>query len=88
MKRDQCMKKVGKQDRTEKNDQISKFRSTTINQSNRYILPKDFYPRFFVDITEFQSKKFEALNFYRGSHDRMGKLFGNNKKSAINNLLL
>ena len=48
-------------------------------QSNRYILPKDFYPRFFVDITEFQTKKFEALNFYRGSHDRMGKLFEQTK---------
>ena len=44
-------------------------------QSNRYILPKDFYPRIFFDITKEINKKIKALNCFSKDHDRFGKLF-------------
>ena len=44
-------------------------------QSNRYILPTDFYPRVFVDITDFFELKCKALSCYRISHDRYKRLF-------------
>ena len=44
-------------------------------QSNRYLLPLDYYPRFFSDITNYSNKKFKALNCYKGDHDRLSKLF-------------
>ena len=48
-------------------------------QSNRYVLPTDFYPRFFSDITTFFDRKFEALHCYEGDHDRLSKLFSQTK---------
>ena len=49
-------------------------------QSNRYLLPHDFYPRFFSDITSYAEKKFKALTCYKeGGHDRMSKLFSQTK---------
>ena len=48
-------------------------------QSNRYLLPIDFYPRFFSDITNHFDKKFEALDCYKGDHDRLSKLFAQTK---------
>jgi N-acetylglucosamine malate deacetylase 1 len=44
-------------------------------QSNRYILPENFYPRYFVDITKEIDLKIKALDCYSESHDRNGKLF-------------
>lgn len=44
-------------------------------QSNRYILPTDFYPRVFVDITDFFELKCKALQCYRIGHDRYKRLF-------------
>ena len=44
-------------------------------QSNRYILPTDFYPRVFVDITDTFELKCNALQCYRISHDRYKRLF-------------
>jgi len=44
-------------------------------QSNRYILPTAFYPRFFVDITDTIELKKEALNIYSSDHNRMSQLF-------------
>lgn len=44
-------------------------------QSNRYILPKDFYPRVFVDITDTIELKKAALNAYSSPHDRFRRLF-------------
>lgn len=44
-------------------------------QSNRYILPTDFYPRVFVDITDFFELKCKALQCYRIAHDRYKRLF-------------
>tara|TARA_B100000035_G_scaffold258318_1_gene228615 strand:- start:10559 stop:11296 length:738 start_codon:yes stop_codon:yes gene_type:complete len=44
-------------------------------QSNRYILPKDFYPRIFFDITKEVDKKIKALNCFSKDHDRFGNLF-------------
>ncbi len=44
-------------------------------QSNKYILPIDFYPRYFVDITKDINKKIEALNCYSSEHNRNNKLF-------------
>jgi len=49
-------------------------------QSNRYILPSDFYPRIFSDITDFANKKFEALNCYTGCHNRFNSLFDQTRK--------
>ena len=44
-------------------------------QSNRYILPENYYPRVFVDITETIEQKRQALQCYTGGHDRHGNLF-------------
>lgn len=44
-------------------------------QSNKYILPLDFYPRFFVDITKTIKLKEKALDCYSYSHNRYKKLF-------------
>lgn len=44
-------------------------------QSNRYILPTDFYPRVFVDITDTFELKCKALQCYRIAHDRYKRLF-------------
>jgi len=44
-------------------------------QSNRYILPSAFYPRFFVNISDTLNLKKEALSCYSVSHDRFSKLF-------------
>ena len=44
-------------------------------QSNKYILPIDYYPRFFVDITKTIEKKIAALNCYGTSHNRYSQLF-------------
>ena len=44
-------------------------------QSNRYILPIDFYPRYFVDITDTIEMKKNALSCYGDVHDRNGMLF-------------
>ena len=49
-------------------------------QSNRYILPSDFYPRIFSDITKFATQKFSALNCYTGCHDRFASLFDQTRK--------
>lgn len=44
-------------------------------QSNRYVLPENYYPRVFVDITETVELKRRALQCYTGGHDRHGNLF-------------
>ena len=44
-------------------------------QSNKYILPTDFYPRFFVDITKTVELKQKALDCYGYSHNRYKQLF-------------
>lgn len=44
-------------------------------QSNRYILPNDFYPRYFVNISNSIDIKRKALSCYRGDHDRFNSLF-------------
>jgi len=44
-------------------------------QSNKYILPKDFYPRYFEDITETIELKKEALSCYGDGHNRFNSLF-------------
>ncbi len=44
-------------------------------QSNKYILPMDYYPRFYIDITKTIGKKKEALNCYGSSHNRYSQLF-------------
>jgi LmbE family N-acetylglucosaminyl deacetylase len=44
-------------------------------QSNKYILPKDFYPRYFEDITETIELKKEALSMYGEGHNRYNSLF-------------
>ena len=44
-------------------------------QSNRYILPIAFYPRYFVDITDTIEMKKNALSCYGDVHDRNGMLF-------------
>lgn len=54
-------------------------------QSNRYILPTDFYPRVFVDITDTVGTKREALRCYRIAHDRYKRLF---EETVNNNFLL
>ena len=48
-------------------------------QSNRYLLPADFYPRIFSDITDFIDIKFNALSSYSADHDRFAKLFEQTK---------
>ena len=44
-------------------------------QSNKYILPLDYYPRYFIDITDTIELKKKALNCYGYGHDRYKKLF-------------
>jgi len=44
-------------------------------QSNKYVLPVNYYPRFFIDITGTIKRKENALNCYRGLHNRDNKLF-------------
>lgn len=44
-------------------------------QSNKYVLPLDFYPRFFVDITDTIEQKKRALECYGISHNRYSNLF-------------
>jgi N-acetylglucosamine malate deacetylase 1 len=46
-----------------------------VYQSNKYILPIDYYPRFFIDITETIELKKKALDCYSYSHDRYKQLF-------------
>jgi LmbE family N-acetylglucosaminyl deacetylase len=46
-------------------------------QSNKYVLPVDFYPRYFVDITAEMELKNEALACYSSEHDRYLQLFDN-----------
>lgn len=44
-------------------------------QSNKYILPMDFYPRFFIDITKTIDLKIKALESYGYAHNRNNQLF-------------
>ncbi len=44
-------------------------------QSNKYILPMDYYPRMYVDITDTVQQKIDALNCYGSSHNRYSQLF-------------
>jgi LmbE family N-acetylglucosaminyl deacetylase len=44
-------------------------------QSNKYVLPKDFYPRYFVDITDTVELKKRALSCYGEGHNRYNSLF-------------
>ena len=44
-------------------------------QSNKYVLPKDFYPRYFEDITDTIELKKEALSQYGEGHNRYNSLF-------------
>ncbi|MDR3156999.1 MAG: hypothetical protein LBT69_03695 [Lactobacillales bacterium] len=44
-------------------------------QSNGYQLSIPYYPSIFLDISEFASKKYEALKNYGNQHNRFGKLF-------------
>jgi LmbE family N-acetylglucosaminyl deacetylase len=44
-------------------------------QSNKYILPVNYYPRYFVDITKTIDKKIDALNCYSYAHNRYKQLF-------------
>ncbi len=46
-------------------------------QSNKYVLPQDFYPRYFVDITETAELKRIALACYSSEHNRYQQLFNN-----------
>ena len=44
-------------------------------QSNKYILPEAFYPRYFVDVTKTIELKKEALACYGEGHNRYNSLF-------------
>ena len=44
-------------------------------QSNKYILPTDYYPRYYVDITSTISLKIKALDCYGYAHNRYKQLF-------------
>jgi len=44
-------------------------------QSNKYVLPKDFYPRYFEDITQTIELKKKALSMYGEGHNRYNSLF-------------
>ncbi len=46
-------------------------------QSNKYVLPHDFYPRYFVDITDTIELKKGALAVYSSEHNRYQQLFDN-----------
>ena len=50
-------------------------RNILMYQSNRYILPHDFYPRYFIDISKFIHQKKQALACYKGDHNRFNNLF-------------
>jgi len=50
-------------------------RNIFMYQSNRYILPSDFYPRYFVNISQFITQKKKALSCYKGDHNRFNNLF-------------
>lgn len=50
-------------------------RNIFMYQSNRYILPVNFYPRYFVNISDSIDIKRKALSCYRGDHDRFNSLF-------------
>lgn len=50
-------------------------RNILMYQSNGYILERDYYPRFFVDISSTLEKKKRALACYGDAHDRYGRLF-------------
>ncbi len=50
-------------------------RNILMYQSNRYILPKDFYPRYFVNISDSIEIKRRALACYKGDHNRFSALF-------------
>lgn len=44
-------------------------------QSNGYILDNVYYPKYFVDVSDFIKKKEEALMCYGSEHNRMNRLF-------------
>ena len=44
-------------------------------QSNGYVLDETFYPTVFFDISDFYKIKEEALNCYKGDHNRFERLF-------------
>lgn len=44
-------------------------------QSNKYVLPEDFYPRYFIDITNTVELKKKALACYGEGHNRYNSLF-------------
>jgi|SaaInl8_150m_RNA_FD_contig_91_475219_length_7616_multi_14_in_0_out_0_5 N-acetylglucosamine malate deacetylase 1 len=44
-------------------------------QSNKYILPEAFYPRYFIDITDTVELKKKALACYGEGHNRYNSLF-------------
>jgi len=44
-------------------------------QSNKYILPSSYYPRFFIDITDTIKLKKDALALYGTNHNRFNTLF-------------
>lgn len=52
-------------------------RNVLFYQSNRYVLPSDFYPRFFINITKTLPLKKKALSLYakQGGHNRNNRLF-------------
>lgn len=50
-------------------------RNVLMYQSNGYILEQDYYPRYFVDISETLNLKKQALKCYGREHDRYGRLF-------------
>ena len=49
--------------------------SVLMYQSNQYVLPVDFYPRYYVDISKKIDLKKKALACYGDDHDRYNKLF-------------
>jgi len=46
-----------------------------VYQSNLYVLTEPYYPIFFVDISDFETQKIEALKQYDSQHDRFNDLF-------------
>lgn len=44
-------------------------------QSNGYVLENEYYPTFFVDISDYIDKKRRALACYGNEHNRFGSLF-------------
>lgn len=47
-------------------------------QSNGYILDNEFYPTYFVDISDYIEVKRQALHQYGAEHDRFNRLFETN----------